>query len=470
MSTKAATVTVKQLQTNHQTEPFNQFKPLSPEMKEEVFKAVAEIFDAAGGKSMLKSSGDVYLKPNGIDSKPYCYTRTEFVEAVIKYWKQAGAKQIYLFENCTQSNFTRMVFALTGYSDICKRYGVQEIYLDEEKSIPYTFRGKAPESEEEGGYADTTFHIPKFITENLIERADENLYINMPKLKTHSMAGVTLGVKNQWAFPQPSDRRADHNYNLASKLADMLSYIQPDFTIIEGIEATIYGHYPATALADKCVLPFRVIIGSANVLAADLVGARLFGLTPEDAHHIKIALERGYGNGVNSLDDVEIIGDISGFKERYDWSLYPQFPEDITILKGSQRCCPEGCQNNPLTLIQCLAYDYNGKGGWTIIMGKGHDPEVIQELKGKVFIVGRCAILEVSEELVRRLGGKKVYFSGFCNDLRASTNALCHLMKVNPLLMAPMPFLKSIKLLLLSKLHGSQANVPFFFAHIFKVV
>ena len=285
------------------------------------------------------------------------------------------------------------------------------------------------------------------------------------------MAGVTLGVKNQWAFPQPDDRRADHNYNLASKLADVLGFIQPDFTLIEGIEATIHGHYPVTAFADKCVLPFRVLIGSTNVVAADLTGAHLFGLTPEeDVDHLRIAIERGYGKGVQSIDDIEITGDISDFTERYDWDLYQKFPEDVTILKGSERLCREGCQNNPLTLLQCLAYDYNGKGGFTMIMGKGHDPEVIDGISGRVMVAGHCAIKEVGERLVARLGKKNVYFSGFCNDLCASNNALCHLMNVNPLLMAPLPFFKSIKLLLLSKMNGSQANVPFFFAHKFKVV
>ena len=471
MIKKAATVVVKNLQRPHQTEPFNQFKPLSPEQKKEVFSAVSEIFEAAGGKSMLKSSRDVFLKPNGIDSKPYCYTRCELVEAVIHYWKEAGARHIYLFENCTQSNFTRMVFALTGYSDICRRYGVREVYLDEEKSIQYTFRGKASEDVEEGGYADTTFLIPKFVTENLIERADENLYINLPKLKTHSMAGVTLGIKNQWAFPQPSDRRADHNYNLASKLADMLSYIKPDYTLIEGIEATIHGHYPVTALADKCVLPFRVLIGGANVAAVDIVGAKLFGLTPEeDVQHLQIALERGYGNGIKSIDDIEILGDISGFSQRYDWDLFKQFPEDIAILKGNERLCREGCKNNPLTLVQNLAYDYNGKGGWTLLMGKGHDPAVIDAIEGRVLVVGKCAIAEVGDSLARRLGKKNVYFSGHCNDLCASTNAMCHLMGVSPLKLAPYPLLPTVKVFLQSKIKGTKANVPNLLANKMKVV
>ena len=120
--------------------------------------------------------------------------------------------------------------------------------------------------------------------------------------------------------------------------------------------------------------------------------------------------------------------------------------------------------------MQCLAYDFQGKGGWTILMGKGHDPAVIDAIKGRVMIAGHCAIEETGNRLVARLGRKLVYFSGYCNDLCATTTALCHLMKVNPLRMAPLPFLKAIKLLMLSKLHGSQANVPFFFAHKFKVV
>lgn len=471
MTKKAATVTVRHLSAPHQNEPMTTFKPLSAEMKEEVNTAVAELFDAVGGAKLLKSSRDVYLKPNGIDSKPYCYTRPELVEAVINYWKEHGARNIYLFESCTQSNFTRMVFSLVGYSEICRRYGVHEVYLDEEESVPYEFRGRPSEAQEEGGYSKTTFLIPKFVTENLINRADENLYISLPKLKTHSMAGVTLGVKNQWAFPQPKDRRADHNYNLASKLTDVLSYLQPDFTLIEGIEASIHGHYLPLAFAEKCVLPFRVLIGSTNVVAADLVGAKLFGLTPEeDVEHIKIAMERGYGHGVQDLGDVEIIGDISHFTERYSWDLLPQFPPDILIMKGKDRCCREGCQNNPLSVIQSLAYDYQGKGGWTIVMGKGHDKAAIDALQGKVFVAGHCAIKEVGDSLTARLGRKNVYYSGYCNDLCATIEALCHLMKVNPLKMAPQPFFTSIKLLIRARMNKSKASIPFFFAHVFKRV
>jgi hypothetical protein len=200
------------------------------------------------------------------------------------------------------------------------------------------------------------------------------------------------------------------------------------------------------------------------------VGARLFGLAAQDVPHLKIALERGYGNGVNAWEDIDVIGDISDFTQTYPTDLYQRFPEDVKILRGKERLCREGCQNNPLTLLQVLAFDYGGKGGWTLVMGKGHDPEKIGAIEGRVLVAGRCAIAEVGDQLIQRLGKKNVYFSGHCNDLCASINAMCHLMHVSPMLLAPQPFLSSVKLLGLAKLHGTQANVPNFMANIMKVV
>jgi len=288
-----------------------------------------------------------------------------------------------------------MVFAITGYSKTCKRLGVKEIYLDEEKNVSFEFKGKKLESEEEeDGYYGASFDIPEFIVERLIKRKDENLYISLPKLKTHSMAEVTLGVKNQWAFPQPPDRRADHNYNLPHKLADVLGYIRPDFTLIEGIEGTVYGHYPVTAWADECIIPFKVLIGGSNVVATDIVGAKVFGIEAREVPHLKIAIDRGYSDGVSSLEDIEVIGDISDFNKRYSADLRPVLPDDVRRICGKTRHCPEGCKNNPYTLLQVLYYDYGGKGGWTMVMGKGFDPDEINSITGKVLVVGRCAIKE----------------------------------------------------------------------------
>ena len=446
-------VYVRHLNSEYQKESRTKFLPLSKEMSDEIKAVVYSILDDAGGEKLLKESKNVYIKPNGIDGQPYCYTRPELVEAVIDYWKEHGANKIFLFENSTQSNYTRLVFELTGYADICRRTGALPVYLDEDKGQIYEFKGR-------DDYQCSRFELPNFVIENLIRDRDRNLYISLPKLKTHSMAGVTLGVKNQWAFPRQSDRGYDHNHLLGNKLADVLSYVRPDFTIIEGVEGTIYGHYPVTALADEAVLPLKLIIAGKNVVATDMVGAKVFGLGLDDVKHLRLAVENGLSDGVKSLDDIDIDGDISMYTERYPTDLYDAFPEDVKLIYGKEMACKEGCVNNPLTLLQILYNDHNGKGGWTMVMGKGFDKTEIDTIEGKVLVVGHCAIEEVGDQLVKRLGKKNVFFSGKCNELAKSAAAMFYLMKVSPLEFAPISPLVSVRCVLQAKLHGSKALVP----------
>ena len=475
-------VIIKQLQAPHQKESFTRFLPLSKEMVLDIEGAVKEIFDAAGGSTLLKPSRDIYLKPNGIDAKPYCYTRLEFIEAVIKYWQKAGARRVFLIENSTQSNYTRLVYESNGYKKVCKKTGAIPVYLDEEKTETFDFKGrKTLAAGDPEGYELGSFEMPRTVARKLIKENEQNLYINLPKLKTHSMAGVTLGVKNQWGFPVHSSRGKDHNYNLPSKLVDVLSYVKPDFTLIEGIEGTIYGHYPVAALADSCVKPFRILIGSGNVVAADLAGAKIFGLDLVDVPHLQMAISRGFSDGVGGLDDITLTGDITDLTNidilgdkpesgKYPTGLYDSFPEDVNVVVGKTLACKEGCLNNPLTLLQIFFHDFHSRGGWNLVLGKGHDPAEIDRLEGPVLIAGHCAIEEVSERLIRRLGRKKVYLSGECNDLCSTAEAMFHLTKVNPVEFCPVNPVRALTALFLAKLHGSKSRVPSVLSHILKRV
>ena len=442
-------VIIKRLNAGHGQDGFARFIPLNREMVEEIERGVREIFDQLGGSSLLKSSRDVYLKPNAVGANAYVFTRPELVEAAVRYWLKAGARNIYVLENCTQANFTRLVFEMIGYNALCKRTGAIPVYLDEDEEVEYDFSGKPPVSKDPKGYELTRFRMPRTVHEKLIREKDANLYVSLPKLKTHSMSVVTLGVKNQWAFPIHPDRSPDHNYNLHHKIVDVLSHVRPDVTLIEGVEGTINGHYPALALIDRCVRPFRVLVGGLNVVAVDIVGARIFGKRVEDVPHLKIALERGLGGGIKSERDITITGDYSrydGLDILNEWSQYggkypddllPEFPKDIAIIKGKEMACREGCVNNPLNNLQMLAFDQPYKGGWTLLMGKGFADDVIAGIKGPVLVVGPCAVKEAGQKLVHRLGKRKVYFSRECNDLTAVVESMCHLMKVSPMRLAP---------------------------------
>ncbi len=464
-------VIIKQLQSPHQEESFSIFKPLSKAMQHDIKRSVKEIFDGLGGASLLKESGEVYIKPNAVDAKAYTHTRVELLREVILYWKAAGAKKIYLFENATQANYTRLVFRAAGYTKLCRQTGAVPVYLDEEKSEVVQFGGKnkaSPENPE--GYDLNECLLPGTVLK-LIRERDRHLYINVPKLKTHSMGVVTLGIKNQWGLPMHSSRGFDHNYNLPYKLVDVLAMISPDVTLIEGIEGTIHGHFPATALADRVVKPFRLIIGSRNIVAADIAGARIFGLDVSDVPHLKISIEKGLGHGVTSLGDIEFHGDITDLKKidlmgdmpaegHYSWNLIPEYHPNVKIIMGQDLACPEGCVNNPLNGLQIMALDHGGRGGWTMMMGKGFNPEEVDAITGKVFIVGHCAISEISTKLISRLGRENVYLSSECNNLKETAEALFHLMKVSPASYVKMNPVTTLKELITAKLKGSSSRVP----------
>lgn len=69
------------------------------------------------------------------------------------------------------------------------------------------------------------------------------------------------------------------------------------------------------------------------MLAVDVVGARIFGLTFDEVPRLKIAYERNLEEG--DLNKISIIGkNIDVYREKYEWDLFQKFPRDITILNS----------------------------------------------------------------------------------------------------------------------------------------
>jgi uncharacterized protein (DUF362 family) len=432
--------------------------------KQGIDSAVKEMFSKLEKSApILKKSNEVYIKINGIDFKKHAYTSPKVLEEVIIYLNEKGAK-VSVMENSTQANMTRIVFAINGFKEVCEKTGANIIYLDEEDTKTFEFKGKRSSSEDPKGYNLKTFRLPMTVVK-IMENRDSITYINIPKLKTHSMAGVTLGVKNQWGYPQHEDRGKDHNYNLHSKLVDVYEYIKPDITIIDGLEGTIHGHYPPTAWEDKLVKEFNILIGGRDTIAVDVVGARIFGLSVNEIPHLKIAYQRGLGEA--DLSKINVIGkDLDQYKEKYEWDLLQKFPEDVKIVKGKDLLCREGCQNNPLALLQVLAYDFpeKFKGGWFIVMGKGHDEDILEKLKAqgytKGLVAGYCAINEVGDKLLKAFGKRKVFFSGDCNNLADTAKAEFKLSKVSVFDLIPIPTDQLMTLVEEAQKHGSTALTP----------
>jgi uncharacterized protein (DUF362 family) len=418
--------------------------------------ALEAIFAPHGGVEGVipKSGGTVYIKPNGIHFTPHTHTAPVVLEALLAYLRDHGYTRLAVMESCTGGNFTRLVFKVTGYADICRRYGAEPVYLDEGATVEVALRD------------GTRARVSRRLHDEVIQRGDSstssgrNFYLSLPKLKTHSMTMVTLGVKNQQAFPVDADRMTQHNHEtLHRRLAALYALTQPDFCIVEGLTATAHGHFPTTALLEECLVPMDILIGGPDTLAVDVVGARVLGYSLEEVEHLRLCAEWGLGEGNLARIDVQGV-ELSRFTERFPHTLLRRFNPDVRWVVGREKACVEGCRGNSEAIQEMLYNDYQGQGGWTLVCGSGFDETDMDDLPGDILVVGPCACKEVGDKLAQRYPDRRIYQVPEHNDLMSNTHYQARLMGVTPVNMVPLNPLVSAFTLLQAKLRGLTARVP----------
>lgn len=407
------------------------------------------VFDAFGGvEEFIKSDSKVFIKYNGVHFGKEMYTDPRVIGEIVSIARSITRDKVYVMENSTQSNFTRMVAEVSGIAKVVKQNGGRNLYLDEQRHVMVEF-----------GDERIPTKFPKILYDNLIREKGNNVLINIPKLKTHWMTTVTLGIKCFQGILYDSDKMVNHNYKLHQKLVDNVKFLRPDFTIIEGINALKFGHFPPQKLLPECVVPMNILVASDDVVACDVVGAKILGYDIDEVEHIRLAAEQGLG--VGNLKDIEIIGDISRFKERFPITLCRECPSDIRLIKGKEMACVEGCYGNTMLALLYLWYDFDGAGGFNVIVGKGVEENELDDLlPGDILIVGPCTVEENLDRVRKKYPDRKIYTINECNDIAKITTYLGKLMKIKTLKMIPLSPLKALGIVIQAKLHGLDANIP----------
>jgi uncharacterized protein (DUF362 family) len=120
--------------------------------------------------------------------------------------------------------------------------------------------------------------------------------ISAAVLKRHSMAKVTLSLKNMMGASIGKKARF-HFLGLNKNIVDITLYRKPDLALIDGIESS-------SRELGGAVTRYDVMIFSEDPVAADAVGANILGLDPLSVPHIKLAQETGLGTA--RLEEIEV--------------------------------------------------------------------------------------------------------------------------------------------------------------------
>lgn len=238
------------------------------------YECLSGLLDKAELTRKISDHPVVLIKPNLVESfLPPITTPVGLIESLVRYLQKNVSARIIIGEGTGALNYdTWKPFQELGYSDLASRLGVELLDLNETELVC---------RENKNCRRWPKMYLPKIVYESFL--------ISVPVLKAHSLAGVTLTMKNMMGCVPPSHYRQGNSWKKSAfhdrvqeAVADLNRYRTPDFSILD---ATV-GMPEAHLWGPSCDPPVNILAASGDPVALDAYGAGLLGLNWRDIGHI----------------------------------------------------------------------------------------------------------------------------------------------------------------------------------------
>jgi uncharacterized protein (DUF362 family) len=242
---------------------------------EALVKAALDVFGGMG--TFVKPGANVIIKPN------ICVAYRSFDQAATTNPWVVGA----LVKQCFDAGAGRV--------------RVMDSPFDGTAEQAYKYSGIREQVEANGGEMEIMSGL-KYIQVDLPQGSNFNstmvydevmnadVLINVPIAKNHSLATLTLGMKNLMGVVQ---ERSSYHADIGHRLTALSSVIRPALTMIDAVRILTFGG--PTGGNPKAVTQLDTIIASPDIVATDAYAATLFGLTGDDLDFVRAGAEMGLG-------------------------------------------------------------------------------------------------------------------------------------------------------------------------------
>jgi uncharacterized protein (DUF362 family) len=262
------------------------------------YNSVKKSIDLCNGFEHLPFQAKVFIKPNvvwwtteAVIPKWGVITTSRVVEDIVVILKEYGIKDITIGEGMvTHPSDTinpAAAFEGLGYKKLEKSYGVKCLNVHER-----------PFDEFDLGLDNTI----KFNVDIL----ESDFLVDLPVLKTHFQAIVSLGIKNLKGLIDVESRKICHKSDSGNDLhryvSKLIKVIPPSLTLIDGIYSNEIGPAYSGNLRRT-----NLLIASSDMLSADMVGASVLGHEPSSVPHLSYAAEDI--DRPTDLSDIQVVGE-----------------------------------------------------------------------------------------------------------------------------------------------------------------
>lgn len=234
-----------------------------------------KLLDAADLKTQVQGAKTILIKPNlvGILAPPIT-TPVDLIRHLIDYLQAVTSAEIIIGEGTASARHeTAHVFAELGYTKMAADKGVRLLDLNNVETVCRQRKDcrRWPE-----------IHLPKI--------AYESFLLSVPVLKAHTLADVTLSLKNMMGLAPPAHyrqgsswKKSAFHHRIGQAIADLNRYRRPDFTLLDARVGMAQSHL----WGPTCEPPVGLLVAGSDPVAVDAFGAGLLGIDWREVEHIR---------------------------------------------------------------------------------------------------------------------------------------------------------------------------------------
>jgi len=234
------------------------------------------LLDAAGLAARAARAETILIKPNLVNAhEPPVTTPVGLVAALVRYLRRVTGARILIGEGTAAAEHdTWQVFESLGYVELAQSEKIELIDLNSEESVALT----RPDCRR---WPD--MHLPAIALESFL--------ISVPVLKAHTLAGVTLSLKNMMGLAPPAHyqqgsgwKKAAFHHRIHEAIADLNRYRLPDFTLLDASVGMAESHlWGAT-----CQPPVGLLAAGSDPVAIDAWGCGMLDKNWQEIGHINM--------------------------------------------------------------------------------------------------------------------------------------------------------------------------------------